>query len=321
MQHLEEGTIHAWLDGALPPDEAARVEAHAASCAECAALVAEARGLVAGSSRIVSALDVVPANVIPMSRPAAPGSSSLWRKLGLTPSRAAIAALLLVGVASMFSVRHQPRGVPMGTVLQDPPAAPAVIEARPEKSAVNQPRKSVDTVAAKIAAEPTPTMSAPTGASPAAPAMAPPPVAAEPAQTELRAESAFVMAKARTDSSEARDRVNADAAVPSMRRMYTNSASGAAAAAMRNVSLEGCYSIPDSVRRQTPRLPSGYALEKDSLGFNIVRALTTLNRPDSIVTGATWRALPPTSVIVQPRLNAGPPAIVLGASRRIDCRP
>ena len=58
MQHLDEGIIHAWIDGELPPDEASRVEAHANSCAACGALVAEARGLVAASSRIVSALDV-----------------------------------------------------------------------------------------------------------------------------------------------------------------------------------------------------------------------------------------------------------------------
>lgn len=65
MHHLDEGTIHAWLDGALPPDESARVEAHAAGCASCSAMVAEARGLIAASSRILSALDEVPAGVIP----------------------------------------------------------------------------------------------------------------------------------------------------------------------------------------------------------------------------------------------------------------
>ena len=42
MQHPEEGTIHAWLDGALPADEAAAAEAHVAGCSECAARVAEA---------------------------------------------------------------------------------------------------------------------------------------------------------------------------------------------------------------------------------------------------------------------------------------
>jgi anti-sigma factor RsiW len=28
MQHLDEGTIHSWLDGALSAEEAARVSAH-----------------------------------------------------------------------------------------------------------------------------------------------------------------------------------------------------------------------------------------------------------------------------------------------------
>lgn len=60
MQHLDEGTIHAWLDGALSADEAARAELHVASCETCSDAVAEARGLIAASSRILTALDDVP---------------------------------------------------------------------------------------------------------------------------------------------------------------------------------------------------------------------------------------------------------------------
>jgi hypothetical protein len=65
MQHLDEGTIHAWLDGQLPRDEAQRVEAHVAECRQCADAVAEARGLIAASSRILTALDSVPREVVP----------------------------------------------------------------------------------------------------------------------------------------------------------------------------------------------------------------------------------------------------------------
>jgi hypothetical protein len=65
MQHLDEGTIHAWLDGQLPRDEAAQVEAHVAECRQCADAVAEARGLIAASSRILTALDGVPREVVP----------------------------------------------------------------------------------------------------------------------------------------------------------------------------------------------------------------------------------------------------------------
>lgn len=90
MQHPEEGVIHAWLDGALAPSEAAAIESHIASCAGCAAAVADARGMIAASSRIVGHLDAVPANVIPAKAPRRRGIA--W----YTPVVAAAAALLLV---------------------------------------------------------------------------------------------------------------------------------------------------------------------------------------------------------------------------------
>ncbi|MFL5616066.1 MAG: zf-HC2 domain-containing protein [Gemmatimonadaceae bacterium] len=111
MQHLDEGTIHAWLDGALDAEEAARVEQHAAQCATCAAAVAEARGLVAGASRILSALDQTPAGVVPQSlgRASAPRrSGSLWHTLRLTPARAAAAAVVVLAAGTALVIRNQP---------------------------------------------------------------------------------------------------------------------------------------------------------------------------------------------------------------------
>ena len=107
MQHLDEGTIHAWLDGALPPLEAEQVAKHAAECATCAAAVAEARGIIAGSARIVSALDDVPGGVIPSGgRTTAPvAGTPLWRRLRLTPGRAALAATILLAVSATLTVR------------------------------------------------------------------------------------------------------------------------------------------------------------------------------------------------------------------------
>jgi hypothetical protein len=106
MQHLEEGTIHAWLDGALPAEESAGVERHVAVCTECASLVAEARGMIAGASRIVSSLDIVPGGVIPKSSRATKSSGSLWRSLRFTPSRAALAATLVIAVSTVLTLRH-----------------------------------------------------------------------------------------------------------------------------------------------------------------------------------------------------------------------
>jgi putative zinc finger protein len=115
MQHLDEGTIHAWLDGALTADEAARVQQHASECAECAATVAEARGLVAGASRILSALDDVPAGAgggrwapgggdaqIPLARrPPPPARRPLWSRPGVLAAAASV--VLVAGTALIMS--------------------------------------------------------------------------------------------------------------------------------------------------------------------------------------------------------------------------
>jgi hypothetical protein len=94
MQHLDEGTIHSWLDGALAPDEAARVEVHVAECPECAAAVAEARGFIAASSRILTALDNAPRGVIPVAAPKRRVDPIVWR----------VAATLLVVAAGTLAV-------------------------------------------------------------------------------------------------------------------------------------------------------------------------------------------------------------------------
>ena len=102
-EHLDEGTIHAWLDGALDADEGARVERHAASCAACAAMVAEARGLVAAASRILTRLDDVPAGVTP---PATLGAPAPGRTDDLAPvrRRRRIPAAWMVSAAAAAAV-------------------------------------------------------------------------------------------------------------------------------------------------------------------------------------------------------------------------
>jgi Putative zinc-finger len=94
MQHLDEGTIHSWLDGALSADEAARVETHVKECPQCAAAVAEARGFIAGASRILTALDNAPRGVIPVAAPKKRVDPIVWR----------VAATLLVVAAGTLVV-------------------------------------------------------------------------------------------------------------------------------------------------------------------------------------------------------------------------
>ncbi len=58
MPHVDEGTLHALLDGALlaeEPDRAAQVEAHLRSCPDCRALLDEAAGVRADAAGILAA--------------------------------------------------------------------------------------------------------------------------------------------------------------------------------------------------------------------------------------------------------------------------
>jgi hypothetical protein len=109
MQHLDEGTIHSWLDGALSAEEAARVEAHVKECARCQAAVAEARGFIAGSSRILTALDNAPRGVIPAARPKRRHRMTTWVS-GLRstdPLWRVAAAVLVVAGGTLLVVRNQ----------------------------------------------------------------------------------------------------------------------------------------------------------------------------------------------------------------------
>ncbi|HEY4671781.1 MAG TPA: zf-HC2 domain-containing protein [Gemmatimonadaceae bacterium] len=97
MQHPDEGTIHAWLDGALTADEAVGVEAHVKQCAQCQAAVAEARGFIAASSRILTALDNAPRGVIPVTQPKRRAAPWVWR---------VAATILVVAAGTLVVVRR-----------------------------------------------------------------------------------------------------------------------------------------------------------------------------------------------------------------------
>lgn len=110
-ERVDEGLIHAWLDGELDAVEAARVEQLVAEDAEWGAAAAEARGLIAASSRILGALDVVAGDVIPRGGSAAGTAAPVFgesrvtkptvARRGIVPTWMRIAAgfVLVAGVA------------------------------------------------------------------------------------------------------------------------------------------------------------------------------------------------------------------------------
>lgn len=145
MQHLDEGTIHAWLDGELPFDESSRVAAHAEACEKCTAMIAEARGFVAAASRILRSLDDVPGDVIPGASASATSGNAAFspRDWGIVlpiprrhevrrwiPSRFAAAAALAVVAVGTYTVLNRSDRSAMSEIR-----IPAVVEAVPEAAA------------------------------------------------------------------------------------------------------------------------------------------------------------------------------------------
>lgn len=65
MSHIEEGRLHAYLDGQLPARERTEVEAHVAECAQCRARLDAAEELARASHAILSQVDPGPARPVP----------------------------------------------------------------------------------------------------------------------------------------------------------------------------------------------------------------------------------------------------------------
>ncbi len=65
MPHVDEGTLHAYLDGELPSAERTTLETHLAECASCRAMLAEERALLERASAVLGATR-------PAERPAPP---------------------------------------------------------------------------------------------------------------------------------------------------------------------------------------------------------------------------------------------------------
>lgn len=248
MQHPEEGTIHAWLDGELGASEGASLEAHVAGCAACAALVAEARGLTAASSRILGALDEVPSGVVPASQ--APTWSKPTRvettpALGVhrtvsaehpSPRRrrrlfntqyAAAAAVVVMAVGTWTVVRRSPEAASTITPMAETTVSPMLAESASAAIAAPRPTAPADEAPPRARAEGK-TLSAPALARRPAPAA---PSAAGAAVAQDRAEpDAIARRDAAANVVPARQALEQDAAFRKERVDTVRAAPPAAAA-------------------------------------------------------------------------------------------
>lgn len=324
MQHLDEGTIHAWLDGALQPLEAEQVARHAGECAMCATAVAEARGIIAGSARIVSALDDVPGGVIPGRTKGPASGSSMWHRLRLTPGRAALAATILLAVSTTLTLRS-PSSSPQLTsdsILAAPAAKAA--EQRPSAPAPLRFEK-LDSIKGPV---PTAVKAA---AAQKANFVVPPPRtqsvgeravadAATPRDTSTRE-----LAKARVAQEAA---AGASAAAPPMAlapaagRLATSAATALDQRADSVSSFEGCYRLSADSASGSTAMPSGlpatFALTRPSPSTGVM-ARRAFAATDSIAPIA-WRQLSTTQASVTftgAAGNARPVSLVLTAGSQV----
>ena len=113
MPHLEEGQIHALLDGELDSAELREIDQHLATCEECVRRVEEARGLLGESDQLITRRDVP----VRESRTGA-APVPLVRRLSLY-RRLAWAASIVLAAGLGYYGAIQRRGQPPASALED----------------------------------------------------------------------------------------------------------------------------------------------------------------------------------------------------------
>ncbi|HEX4600808.1 MAG TPA: zf-HC2 domain-containing protein [Gemmatimonadales bacterium] len=143
MSHVDEGTLHAYLDGELGAEEAPGVAAHLTQCPACRARLEEERALIARADELLG-LAAPPARAVPAFRPGdlKPLARLWWQVRWPLAWAATVLVALGVGmyvatprVAPVASLadRVERGAAPVAAVPE--PAAPAPLGRAPERRA------------------------------------------------------------------------------------------------------------------------------------------------------------------------------------------
>jgi hypothetical protein len=131
MSHLEEGVLHALLDGEIPSTELPPIQAHLAGCAECRASLDEARALRGEVEALVEVIQVSEAMAGAAASRKRPTQGPAWGR------RLAWAASLLLATGLGYAVRPLGRGFERDAVL--PQAPPALASEQSIPAAASEP--------------------------------------------------------------------------------------------------------------------------------------------------------------------------------------
>lgn len=97
MSHVDEGTLHAYLDGELPSGERAELDAHLAGCATCRANLAEERALRERATAVLGSARPVEHPAPPLEQLRREPKRSPWRVRRSFAWAASIALALGIG--------------------------------------------------------------------------------------------------------------------------------------------------------------------------------------------------------------------------------
>jgi Putative zinc-finger len=107
MSHVDDGTLHAYLDGELSPPEAQAVEAHVAQCPACRTRLEEERALIARAGELL-AQAAPPERELPPFRPGdVKPPARLWWQVR-TPLAWAATIALALGIGTYVGKRGVP---------------------------------------------------------------------------------------------------------------------------------------------------------------------------------------------------------------------
>jgi hypothetical protein len=116
-EHPSYEQLNDWLDEELSEPEAARIEAHVASCDECSSAIARLRSLLA-SSRALPRTMPVPADVWDNIQTRVHRRSALWQYR----YQLAAAAVLIVALTATLTLALTQRPSPAVAVQEAPPS-------------------------------------------------------------------------------------------------------------------------------------------------------------------------------------------------------
>src|SRR5947199_2189593 len=159
MSHVDDGTLHTYLDGELAPAEARGVDAHFAQCPACRERLEQERALIARAGELL-ALAAPPDRELPPWRPGdAKPLERLWWQVRL-PLAWAATIVLALGIGTYFGRESKP--VPQAQTASDAePATPRALEApisseRAQRESRGEARRAARTPPAAHPAAPAP---------------------------------------------------------------------------------------------------------------------------------------------------------------------